>query len=166
MSRIKEITNPKKNTAPFGSSGKWAIDADICVNILLLMCATNDISRRGDNVIINYITGDNPNIDLKRFIGKNGKIGLYRQLRNQDPIYQVFYSEDHIQMLTTNEGRENCYESILVLFILMIRIDIGINRQDSIKELLLEIFDVNDIYFHREEHDKLLQRLRDVTRQF
>jgi len=126
------------------------------------MCASNDISRRGDSSIINYVIGDNANIDLKRFIGKNDKVGLYRQTRNQEPTYQVFYSEDRIQMLNTSEGRENCYESILVLFILMIKLDIGIDRQDSIKELLLEIFDVTDS--HR-DHKNLITRLRDATRQ-
>ena len=51
VSRIKDIMNPKRNTPPFGSTTTWAIDADISINIILLLCTANhDMTKRNEKV--------------------------------------------------------------------------------------------------------------------
>ena len=48
----------------------------------------------------------------------------------------------------------------------MIRLDIGIERHDSIKQLMLDIFDeYNNDDHDNADHKTTIQRLRDMTKQ-
>ena len=52
IARIKEIINPRRNTPPFGATATWAIDADISINIIMLLCtATNEMTKRNEKVL-------------------------------------------------------------------------------------------------------------------